>query len=94
MARTGITGVSGGAPDVAARVAALRQVSNLPIAVGFGIGTAEHVRAATTHADAAIVGSALVKKLGESLAQRRDPIQDAEAFVRELGKGLASAVKS
>lgn len=91
MARTGITGVSSGAPDVSTKVAALREVTKLPIAVGFGIGTADHVRAATQHADAAIVGSALVKRMSESIAQRRDPIQDAEAMIRDLQKGLFKA---
>ncbi len=88
MARTGITGVSSGAPDVSTKVAALREVTKLPIAIGFGIGTADHVRAATEHADAAIVGSALVKRMSESIAQRRDPIMDAESMIRDLQKGL------
>lgn len=90
MARTGITGVSSGPPDVTSRVTVLREVTKLPIAIGFGISTPEHVRAATQQADAAIVGSALVKRLGESLSQRRDPIADAESMIRDLSKGLAT----
>ena len=61
ISRVGITGtrdtVASDAPGLVAR---LRTVTNLPIAVGFGISNAEHVRAVGEFADAAIVGSALV----------------------------------
>ena len=45
---------------IAARAAALRAVSDTPIAIGFGISTAAHVRRAWEIADGAIVGSALI----------------------------------
>jgi tryptophan synthase alpha chain len=41
-------------------VARLRQFTKLPIAVGFGISNAEHVKAVGEFADAAVIGSALV----------------------------------
>ncbi len=49
--------------DVAARVKDLRALTRLPIAVGFGIGTAAQVAEVTAHADAAIVGSAIVRAM-------------------------------
>lgn len=90
LARTGITGVRSETPEIESRVAALRNVTGLPIACGFGIGSADAVRAVTEHADAAIVGSAIVKRL---MDVREAPIgsrvEAIEMFVRELAGGLA-----
>jgi tryptophan synthase alpha chain len=89
LARTGITGESGGMPEVAARVQRLKEHVSIPIAVGFGISTSEHVKAVVSQgADAAIVGSALVRRMRDALANRRDPIAEAEAFTRDLSRGL------
>ena len=61
IARVGITGaraeMTGDAEQLVAR---LRRYTTLPIAVGFGISSAEHVEAVGRFADAAVVGSALV----------------------------------
>jgi len=85
LARSGITGEQREAPQIAERVAALREVTDQPIACGFGIATAEHVRAVVEHADAAIVGSALVRRISGS----EDPVGEAEGFLTELAGGLA-----
>jgi tryptophan synthase alpha chain len=85
LARTGITGERDAAPEIGGRVARLREATELPIAVGFGIASADHVRAVTEHADAAIVGSALVRRMGES----DDPVAAAHSFVADLAEGLA-----
>lgn len=89
LARLGITGTAGAAPDttsIARGVAMLRDVTDLPIACGFGIGSPEQVRAvvSASGADAAIVGSALVTRMGQS----SDPAAEAERFTRELAAGL------
>ena len=86
LARTGITGERGEAPNVQRRVDALRKVTDLPIACGFGISTADHVRAVVAHADAAIVGSALVRRMDQAAEQHLDPIAAGSAFVRELAE--------
>jgi tryptophan synthase alpha chain len=61
ISRVGITGtrdtVASDAPTLVAR---LRMFTSLPIAVGFGISNAAHVKAVGEFADAAIIGSALV----------------------------------
>ncbi len=61
ISRVGITGtqqrVEG---DAASLVGRLRRFTTLPIAVGFGISNAEHVRAVGEFADAAVIGSAIV----------------------------------
>ncbi|MDY7110315.1 MAG: tryptophan synthase subunit alpha [Planctomycetota bacterium] len=86
LARVGITGERDAAPQVAQRVQTLRNITDLPLAVGFGISKAEHVKAVTESADAAIVGSALVRRMGEA----KDPVAAARQFVSELAAGLAS----
>jgi tryptophan synthase alpha chain len=99
LARAGITGESawsgaggtgGRGPDVASRVKMLRSMTDLPIACGFGISNAEHVRAVVGAggADAAIVGSALVRRLSEAHSKGEDPGAAAQRFVKELASGL------
>lgn len=88
IARAGITGERDRAPEIADRVSALREVTDLPIACGFGISTAEHVRSVVTDADAAIVGSALVRRLAEAT----DPARETEDFLAELSSGLVLPV--
>jgi tryptophan synthase alpha chain len=89
LARAGITGESGAPPEIESRVAELRRATTLPIACGFGISSAEHVRAVVKHADAAIVGSALVRRLTDAGARGESVEQAAEAFVNGLAVGLA-----
>ncbi len=86
IARAGITGEQKNAPEIAGRVAALREVTETPIACGFGISTPDHVRAVVEHADAAIVGSALVRRVSGV----EDPAGEAEGFLRELAAGLGA----
>lgn len=86
LARVGITGERADAPQVADRVAMVRAATDLPIACGFGISTAEHVAAVVAHADAAIVGSALVRRMGEAA----DPVAAAGDLVSALARGLSS----
>jgi tryptophan synthase alpha chain len=61
ISRVGITGTQQKvAGDAAELVGRLRQFTSLPIAVGFGISNADHVKAVGEFADAAVIGSALV----------------------------------
>ncbi len=82
VSRLGVTSASS-QPDfawIAERVADLRTVSGLPIAIGFGISKAEHVRRAWEISDGAIVGSALI----DAIASSDDPIAAAGAFIAGL----------
>ncbi len=64
IARTGVTGARRELRRGLAREAgAVRAVSPLPVAVGFGVSTPGHARAVGEAADAAVVGSALVDRL-------------------------------
>jgi tryptophan synthase alpha chain len=91
VSRLGVTGAKK-EPDfgwIAARVAALRRASDTPLAIGFGIATAEHVRLACAIADGAIVGSALIDAYagtsGDAAAER------VRAFVATLASGRSGA---
>lgn len=69
ISRVGITGTQEQiASDAESLVARLKQFAKVPVAVGFGISTAEHVRSVSEFADAAIVGSAIVKLIEDSKA--------------------------
>ena len=62
---------------------------DLPIAVGFGIGKPDQVRTVVEHADAAIVGSAIVRKIIEVKDQPPARIaKHVEIFVKHLATGL------
>jgi tryptophan synthase alpha chain len=80
-------GVTGERTDVAAslpeRVSAIRATTALPIAVGFGISTPEQVRSVALVADAVVVGSAIVKRIGE-WARDPDLVEKLHAFVAPL----------
>jgi tryptophan synthase alpha chain len=75
ISRLGITGTQQKvAVDAAELVARLRQFTTLPIAVGFGISNADHVKAVGEFADAAVIGSALV-----ALIEKTRPAEAAPA---------------
>ena len=70
-------------PEFVARVRAALQAAqrpDLPLCVGFGIGTPEQARAVGQLADGVIVGSACVRRVGEA----SDPVEAAERFAREF----------
>ena len=62
ISRTGITGKQQSmTADASALVARIRRWTKLPVAVGFGISTSEHVAQVGEFADAAVIGSAIVE---------------------------------
>jgi len=85
VSRYGITGTSERlSEDLSDRVAGLRKVSRMPVAVGFGISTPAHVRLLVrAGAQGAVVGSAIVREIG-----RGAPPDAIESFVRKLATGL------
>jgi len=84
VSRTGVTGtrdeLSHHAEELVRR---LRVLTCLPVAVGFGISTPDQVRQVWDYADAAVVGSALVKEIEEH-SDRPDMVEHVETFVRSL----------
>jgi tryptophan synthase alpha chain len=83
ISRVGITGKQQSmTADAAALVARIKRWLKLPVAVGFGISTAEHVAQVGEFADAAVIGSAIVE-----LIERSVPDAAPEAVARFI-KGL------
>jgi len=85
VARYGTTGTRDTLPeDLRGRLAVLRRAIELPLAVGFGVSTRDHVRTlAGLGADGVVVGSAVVQKISE------EPDAGAiEGIVRDLASGL------
>ncbi len=80
----GVTGARQQLPDLEEYVGRVRRATNLPLAIGFGVSTAEHVRQVGMVADGAVVASALINHL-ERLPESEQPAA-AEAFVRALGE--------
>ena len=84
VARAGVTGVREDVSVEAEKlVTRVRAVSNLPVAVGFGISKAEHVREVRRYADAAVVGSAIVERI-EREAGQPDLVQRVGRFAASL----------
>ena len=93
---TGITGTKDvPTGPVSEAVARIRKHTDLPIAVGFGIKTSEHAKAIAGVADMAIVGSAVVSVIADSLDEAEKPAPDTAervlAFVGSLAEGVRAA---
>jgi tryptophan synthase alpha chain len=89
VSRTGVTGEQQDlASELRGFLQALRSHTTSPIAVGFGISRPEHVRAVWQEADAAIVGSSIVKEI-EQYIGKADLIEKVAAFAGWL-KGCQS----
>ncbi|WP_287882788.1 tryptophan synthase subunit alpha [Paracoccus sp. (in: a-proteobacteria)] len=85
-----VTGITGGpaanAAEVAPEVARIRAAAKLPVVVGFGISTPEAAQAVAGVADGCVVGSAIVKLIGEGR-----PVPEILSFVADLAQGAHSA---
>ena len=80
----GITGLQQAAQtSIETAVSRLKAATDLPVAVGFGISTPEHVSEVWTYADAAVVGSALVAEI-EKHAGSADLVARVGDFARAL----------
>jgi tryptophan synthase alpha chain len=88
ISRVGITGTQTElAADAKGLVERIKQFTELPVALGFGVSTPEHVTAVSEFADAAVVGSAIV-----GLVEKTAPSEAAKAvgdFVKSLKSGSA-----
>ena len=82
---TGVTGAREKLPDLAGYLGRVRRQTELPLAIGFGVSTAEHVRQVGAVADGAVVASALINHL-DRVPEAEQPAA-AEAFVRALRDG-------
>ena len=89
ISRVGITGTQTElASDAQGLVERIKKFTDLPVALGFGVSTPEHVKAVGGFADAAVVGSAIVGLI------EKTPAADAAKAVGEFVLGLRDGVKS
>lgn len=93
VAVAGITGAKSSTADMAGEaVQRIKQHSDLPVAVGFGIRTPEQARAMAAVCDATVVGSAIVETLAATLDEHDQPrvntAKETLAFVKTLSDGI------
>ncbi|MFQ5348792.1 MAG: tryptophan synthase subunit alpha [Rhodothalassiaceae bacterium] len=92
----GITGTKSALDaDIAAAVGRLRAATRLPLAVGFGIRTPAQAAAVARHADAAVVGSAIIGEIAahsDAEGRPQEGLVDAvAAFVQDLSRAVHGA---
>ena len=79
VSQMGVTGerdtIAGSIPE---RLRMIRAQTSVPVAVGFGVSKPEHVREIARYADGVIVGSSIVRKIGE--------LGEKPGFEKEVGK--------
>jgi tryptophan synthase alpha chain len=89
-----LTGVTGArdrlADELPAYIARVRGLTELPLAIGFGISTPEHVRQASALADGVVVASALINHLDRLPPEEQ--VAAATAFVRQLAAATSRGV--
>jgi tryptophan synthase alpha chain len=86
VSRTGVTGARVDlAEGLAAEVAEVRAMTDVPVAVGFGISTPEQAATVARVADGVVIGSALVEAL------REEGIEAGRSFVRALRRAVEGA---
>jgi tryptophan synthase alpha chain len=94
ISRAGVTGardeLTGDAETLVRRI---RAVSDLPVAVGFGISTSEQMKEVWRFADAAVIGSALVREI-EKLNGASDLVNGVGDFARSLLPQISRGAKS
>jgi tryptophan synthase alpha chain len=90
VSRTGVTGERDSLSDaVAPLVQSMRAISDLPLAVGFGVSRPEHVAQLAPQVEAVVVGSAFVRLIERNTDNASLEIQ-LESLVRELKHGFGA----
>jgi tryptophan synthase alpha chain len=90
----GITGAAAPDPDLVTQaVARIKRHTQLPVAVGFGVRTAQTAAAIARGADGVVVGSALVDAVTQSLDPNGRPTARTVSAVTDLVAELAAGVR-
>lgn len=91
VSRAGVTGARQESSNAAERlVERVRQFTDLPVAVGFGISTRKQIEEVWQYAEAAVVGSAIVKVIEDS-PNRSDVVGRVRDFVASIVPAFAKA---
>mmetsp|Transcript_42790 Transcript_42790/g.107992 ORF Transcript_42790/g.107992 Transcript_42790/m.107992 type:complete len:117 (+) Transcript_42790:867-1217(+) len=84
VAVTGVTGKRSSLPvDLTSYLARVRSVTDLPVAVGFGISNRDHFLAVDKLADGVVIGSAIIRQVADP-GEGRTTAQAAEDFARSI----------
>lgn len=90
VSREGVTGMQAQVSEtIGAMTKLIRQHSDLPIAVGFGISNAQQARIVAQSAEAIVVGSAVVNRIAEH-GKSTTLVPTVTAFIRELSQAIKS----
>ena len=88
VSREGVTGAQESiATALPEKISELRAASKLPIAVGFGISNPEQARNVAQHADAVVVGSAIVDLIAKH-GDKSEMIEKVAAFAKSLAEAI------
>ena len=90
VSREGVTGARDSiATSLPQKIAELRKISDLPVAVGFGISNPQQAREVAQHADAVVVGSAIVDLIAKH-GNSADLIEKVTAFSSKIAEAIKS----
>lgn len=93
VSTTGVTGARAALPDFHSYIGKIRERTNTPIAIGFGVSTPEHVQRIGEVADAAIIASAMINYL--DTVPEAEEAAAAENYMRGLrGEGAFPGMSS
>jgi len=88
----GVTGSSKlDTTEVAERVAEIKQHSDMPVGVGFGISDADAAASVAQVADAVVIGSAIVKRIAAQSADADAMVADVSGFVADIRAAMDQA---
>jgi len=88
VSREGVTGAHDSiASSLPEKIAELRKLSDLPVAVGFGISNAKQAREVAQHADAIVVGSAIVDLIAKH-GDQPQMVEKVATFTREIAAAI------
>ena len=90
VSREGVTGEQASlSVGIASQVAEIKKYTTLPVAVGFGISTPDQAAEVARESDAVVVGSAIVRRIGEHGSAQNLPEKIIE-FVKPIAEAIAS----
>jgi tryptophan synthase alpha chain len=88
VSREGVTGTRDSiASSLPEKITALKKISDLPIAVGFGVSNPKQAREVAKHADAVVVGSAIVDLIARH-GDKPEMVERVAAFTADLAKAV------
>ena len=91
----GVTGASNiDILDVADRIKTIKNVTDLPVIVGFGISNPDSAaEVASTGSDGVVIGSAIIDKLDKAHRLGKNPLQEVSSFLKEIKKEMKTSVR-